>query len=271
MIDIFFIIRFSLITPTAANSWKKAKDVDFETYILNTLNEDRLRARLFLTRSLTIPSIQEQIIPIDCNVKIQTLIVTTEILPPTITIEINKIIEQHNNIHAIYVPIDKPVFTSMIDQFVQDTARKGARLVTVRIDDDDALSLNYVKNCMPYFQFHADSFVLSFSTGYVVEHDAGRFINPRKYSFPKIALGLAYAPAIGEYKNIYSLGSHIDIDRIATCFIVHKPEMFFWTRHPFADSRGLSEHQKKNIPITEINSVIQSLEFEGSSIAKFIS
>jgi len=272
MIDYYFIVRFSLVTPTASNSWKMAKNAsDFDEYLSEILSIERLRTRIELFKSLTIPSIQGQVSSNEIDFKIHIIVATSDLMPKEIKLELELIANDQTNIKILYVPHTQPLFMKMTNEYILNTSRQGARLVTIRIDDDDGLSLNYLASTIPYINFCKDNFCLSFTSGFVVEYKNKVFLDARKYTFPRIALGLAYICTRDSYKNIYELGSHIEVDRVATCFNVVSPDYFFWTRHGFSDSGGLTDNQKMLIKTIDINEVITALGYGGTKIEKFIS
>ncbi|WP_083916888.1 glycosyltransferase [Thioalkalivibrio sp. ALJ24] len=234
---IFFVTRFSVLLPPQERGSEWASiEMAFEEHKQQIFDDERLSTRMRTFETFTLPSISAQQIPAEPNVEIVHLVLTSTELPPDFLRKLESLADQHAHLRVVKVApgscgLANDAHPANIDaairQQVHEKCEKNEEPVlfaTVRLDDDDALSTQYVKTLCGHLGPDMAGYVFSMPVGFLCELDATQrnMTDLRHWSFPKIALGLAYfnryEPDSGgryfdeETFHIHNCGSHVSID-----------------------------------------------------------
>ena len=131
-----------------------------------------------------------------------------------------------------------------------------ALLATVRLDDDDGLSTNFIEKLSNHMRPGLTGYAVSFAYGIEGYWDStiNRVSDLRHSYFPKSAFGLAYLNSwsqtigLGESKTIhvYNMGNHMKIDETYPTVVDAIEPIYFRTLSSTIDSVGSPYH--KNLP-----------------------
>lgn len=116
---------------------------------------------------------------------------------------------------------------------------RGTIVATVRLDDDDALSSDYVDLLAPYLSEQYRNMAISFPAGYYAYIDGDGTVSlvaPEKR--PKIAIGLAFVQKVGIKQpiSIYELGNHQHIDDRYPVILDARKPTFIRVAHRASDT-----------------------------------
>ena len=235
---VFFITRFSVLLPLQDRTYEWATTQGtFEEHKQHLFDDHRLSIRMRTFESLTVPSIREQEIPENSNVKVIHLVLTSTELPPAFMDRLERLAVQSNHTKIVRIAPGSYAAPSddsprSLDAAIRRCVREEcseinepALFATVRIDDDDALSKTYTKTLSSHLNPHTVGYVFSMPSGFLgeIHPDHGKIMDLRYWHFPKIALGLAYFnqydPNNGasffdeQIFHIHNCGSHVTVDR----------------------------------------------------------
>jgi hypothetical protein len=269
-------IRYSII-QLGGKSWAASRTTP-EQYVNSILSNSRLDVRELTFKNITIRSLADQ--TYDSNIiNLSILIMVSELLPTSRIEPLNSILESlPSNIRVIVKSIAADAgdrqhhadYTN-INQAMQSTMRaittlgNPAMVCTVRLDDDDGLSVNFVAKLASHMNKGTAGYACSFAHGFEGYYDqALDQISHLKHSyFPKNAVGLAYFNEIDNFGNfveerkihIYNLGNHTKIDEHTPTLVDSSAPMYFKSINKTNDNGG-SIHHKYLPSVNGISSLV---------------
>lgn len=274
---ILFAIRYSIIMPKSA-AWATSS-LSTDEQINKILSPERLDFRESMLDNITLPSIASN----KCkDTDITVMLMVSDLLS-------NERIERLRSIcrrnlgdgHCLITKIQSGLvgnsynsYSNINDamKFVLNNVLQNKNksvFATVRIDDDDGVSSDYVSALSNYLTESLSGHLISFSYGlecYV--KDCGKdFEHPRHLYFPKNAQGLAYINAydsengFSEDKTIhvFNTGNHTTVDERFPVIIDARRPMFFRTLSRFNDSSGNPNHDR--LPIVKGKNIVSRFSF----------
>jgi hypothetical protein len=154
-------------------------------------------------------------------------------------------------------------------------------IATVRLDDDDGISNNFVSKLSTHMRPGLAGYAVSFAHG--IEgywEDKGNYVKDLKHSyFPKCAQALAYlneySTQKGLYENktihVYNLGNHMKIDERFPTIVDATAPMYFRTLSTTNDSVGSPYH--KHMPSVQGMNILENFGYlaelyQGEKIAE---
>lgn len=263
--NIIIGIRFSILQKNST-AWRAAEQ-SFDDYAKKILSDERLDIREQTFEKLTLTSLCNQIVT-DPNVSYTVLIMVTDMLPESRISRLRSMISQKNvaGVDFRLVKIESGTglefdFININEAFKATIKRNleslpEALLATVRLDDDDGLSTNFIEKLSNHMRSGLSGYAVSFAHGIEGYWDstACRVSDLRHSYFPKFALGLAYLNSwsktngLEESKTIhvYNMGNHMKIDETYPTIVDATEPMYFRTLSSTNDSVGSPYH--KNLP-----------------------
>lgn len=262
---IIIAIRYSILQRNSA-AWRAAEQ-GFEKHVEKILSSERLDIREETFDKLTLSSLCSQQIS-DPEVSFSVLIMLSDLLPQKRLENLqSKIrIANRSSIDFSLVTIDSgsgldhdfrninEAMKSEIDKKMQN--RGQALFATVRLDDDDGVSSNFVQKLSEHMHSGVIGYAVSFAYGLEGYWDSGsgQISDVRHNYFPKFSAGMAYlnsydsSQGLADRKTIhvYNLGNHMKIDEYYPTIIEAKEPMFFRTLSTTNDSVGSPYH--KHLP-----------------------
>lgn len=263
--NIIIGIRYSIIQKNSA-AWRAAEQ-SFENYAKKILSDERLDIREQTFEKLTLNSLCNQVVA-DPNVSYTVIIMVSDMLPEDRISRLRSMISQKNIARVDFILVKIESGTGLefdfinINEAFKATIKRNiehlpeALLATVRLDDDDGLSTNFIEKLSHHMRYGLTGYAVSFAYGIEGYWDstANRVSDLRHSYFPKSAFGLAYLNSwsqtggLGESKTIhvYNMGNHMKIDETYPTIVDATEPMYFRTLSSTNDSVGSPYH--KNLP-----------------------
>ncbi len=232
---IYIPIRFSVLLKS--KNWAISRTSDFEEYKAKLFEQERLEAKFKLFEKLVLPNLS-QVVSKAGNVDVQVIIITSEYLPQIFKERLEASITNISYITAVYAK-ETDNLLKIIDSNVKKdiaTFDSDVAFATVRLDDDDMLSHNFVQKVEKYLSRSFCDHIVSFSRGYEsFVNLSERVLSPHlKMSSPKIALGLTHinyfekaeSKFLGSVGNIYAAGVHTAVHEKFTLIVDQSKAMY---------------------------------------------
>ena len=232
-----FTIRYSVLNLEGKNSWKMGKESELEEYEKKLFDPQRLEARRKTFSKITIPSIVAAVKQAP-GIKSEVHILTSENLPELDKNFLLDIAAKQAFVKVYFLPPNAPDMC-VGDKEYAENLNKGDTVASIRLDDDDAVSKNYLFKLSEWMNLKKKEFVVSMPLGYgVVLNEGAEPVKARKLNKKLIAAGLAYVYQArkNSYENIYKLGNHTKIDRKIFCITDDSDYFYIRTYHPYNDS-----------------------------------
>lgn len=202
---IFIAIRYSII-QIAGKSWAASRTSP-ESYVQNILSEERLNTREKIFENITFRSLSE--LNFDpTNTKLTVLLMVSDLLPQSRIDRLHAILNSRpkkanfiiRSIRSDHVDSQNVFDFTNINEAVKHTIKSQINpstksvIATVRLDDDDGLSKNFVDKLSLHMKEDFSGYAVSFAHGFEGYYDDKTdTISELKHSyFPKNAVGLAY-------------------------------------------------------------------------------
>ncbi|MBH3390236.1 hypothetical protein I5S62_14060 [Pseudomonas putida] len=263
--NIIIAIRYSILQKNSA-AWRAA-ELSFEDYAKNILSNERLNIREQTFKSLTLKSLCNQI-NTDNDVSYTVLIMISDMLPEERVARLRSMIHENNTSGLDFNIVKIESGTGLkydyinINEAIKATIKRNlanipeALLATVRLDDDDGLSTNFVEKLSNHMRPGLTGYAVSFAYGIEGYWDstANTVSDLRHSYFPKFALGLAYLNTWSQVTglednktiHVYNMGNHMKIDESYPTVVDATEPMYFRTLSSTNDSVGSPYH--KNLP-----------------------
>lgn len=253
MKNIFIAIRYSIVLGSNAQ-WSKNEGI---------LSDERMNIREDVFENVTFPSLINQNLPED--VCLNVIILISDLLSikrirflqnlfalnknNNIKFFLEKVSHEdraYDDVHRNYNNAINSCVTRIVDN------NENSCFATVRLDDDDALSVEYCRYLSKYINSNYVGIAISFATGIQARYANGKIYDMRNLYFPKIALGLAFINkvnssgefACGKVVNVYNLGDHTRIDEKTPVLVDASKYMYVRTISGMNDSNVNSQHDE---------------------------
>lgn len=258
---IYVIVRYSVLIEKS-KSWT-ITDPNLDEYRKNLFDENRLKSRLKLFSSITLPSLLGQEVFIkDNNVKL--IIISSENLPEWNKEELNNLVMDHEWISTHYLPSKG---TSLVQPVYDDLKSHNEEVLyaTIRLDDDDALSIDFFKEFSNFLIPSNIGYAISFGKGLCgfFDFENSQYYKVIDYYYPKLALGLGYINLFdgksfkNKIKTIFQAGGHTKVDQYVPTIVYSKNIMYLRTMYESSDSHENERFKRlKKLPPVEV-SVLQ--------------
>ena len=212
---VYFITRFSIFDYNfkGYNITNKLNIEEYESYLFS---EDRLNYKFMCFQKITLPSIIKQ-----KNQNYIWEIYTSDKLPTKFKNKLIEITKKYDKIKLFFIESFKEFNNS---EKIED------KYCTVRLDDDDALNINFVSTLMKYKD--RNNLVISFPMGRKCSIQQNSILYGEQTNLKKTAQGLC---SIG--KNIYKLGNHNKIDLENDIVYDETPNMYLINCSEFCDTK----------------------------------
>ena len=205
--QILFFTRFSIYDPTTT-SFRCVKKNNYYDFLFS---KDRLDKKFTIFEKLTLPSIVNQ-----TRTNWTWYIFTCHHLPVHYISRLEKMTEKYPTITIHFVQDMKD-----FQHLVQQIQRQYSHYASVRLDDDDGLSLEYV-DILSTFQNEKSKFI-SFSKGQLVTlNEDNDIVYGKKIDFKNNAFGLA---AIN--RKVFTKCNHIKINEFYDVIYPENENMYY--------------------------------------------
>ena len=130
-------------------------------------------------------------------------------------------------------------YMGVMDSYLQETCKGDTPVALFRVDDDDILSADYMRQLSKYANFPFEGMSVSFSKAVGAYFSDGRFVSFKKVHKPMLSMGLA---TIGRYDSstkkliMPRAVNHAETDKHRPVIVDGTIPAFVWTHHPTQDS-----------------------------------
>lgn len=244
-----FVIRYSVLYA-GSKAFNIARDNDIDTYRKKLFDENRLDIHEFLFFNVTLPSIKKQI-ELQGADKNTLMVITSESLPQKYLNSLLVEQQKHSWFKVVVASEDGNLASSIMGaiNFKQKTL-----VSTIRIDDDDTLSLDFLPKLEKYAVEENIDKCVTFSRGAYLRFDTDkkRYVQYQDAVYPMVSAGLLYIdvydPAnVRSFKTIYSLGNHCKVDSKKTLINDNESCVFLRTHYELSDTGGTRMSKDKSM------------------------
>jgi hypothetical protein len=196
-----------------------------------TYSPDRLSSKLDLFEKFTLPSLRAAS---ELHEDFFHLIAYSSELPASITARLDEIYTEHKCWLQLLKVQPHEALADVLRMPIRSLS-KGRRLFNFRIDDDDAISPDFVTATLVAAEECPDGTVLSFDIGIYVQRIAGDEFIVHEFDYPKIAIGLGVFSGPECVELVFDLPVHHKIPQHRTRNI---RDRHYWLRtlHSHNDS-----------------------------------
>ncbi len=227
------IMRFSLVTERNRSNFKATAGLPLSENLSLILHPDRLEKRISLLEAMALRSFDHQTDP-----EFKLIILTSKSLPKYFKNRLRKMAESRPYIVVKTVVPEKSLqeaARSVVKEFAQDR-----KIITFRIDDDDALSPDFIRSLREISKGSGHSDIMTFERGIYIEPEGQEFLIQDRV-FRNIAIGLATYSNDGS--TIFDRGSHMNLGAFITK-IDTRPQAWIRLLHPGNDSGARINREK---------------------------
>lgn len=246
------IVRYSILTLTGMNSWRVGRTGNGAEYRERLFEPGRLEAHEFLFQHLTLPSLVNQSKALSPD-WFRLVVLTSSVLPEPYRRNLDLMLAPHAWARVVTVKPEEPMNAcAAVPGIVEEFARGSAEQMvysTIRLDDDDALTPDFLDCLEAYSRPEFAGFVVSLARGYTAEFDpvTRRFGTFYAEYRPKLALGLAMihlhktGKHAGKFDCIYAAGNHTSIDQRLPVILDASRPVFLRTVHRHSDTSRMRD------------------------------
>ena len=228
----YFITRFSIF-DYKCKSFRMTQDMTFSVYKRKLFDEKRMEYKFESFEKITLPSIVNQ-----TNKNYIWEIYSSTFLPSEYKKRLLRDTKKYKNIKLFFINSFEEFFLRMKEL----PYGKIDKYCTVRLDDDDGLSNNYIEKVNQYSEKTGS--VISFPNGQFVTIENSLIKYGRRHSKLNNAQGLC---AIG--MNIFNLGRHKKIHEkkeVKEVIYNFTPDMYLVNCGIFCDTQRKFKEKRKN-------------------------
>jgi len=239
----YILTRFSIFDKDStglqiSNKYNLKNESDQEKYKNELFSPDRLNYKFKVFELVTLPGVVNQ-----TNQNFEWYIYSSVYMPKYYQNKLIELTKPYNNIFVKFISSFKEFFYT-IDYTKNNTIDK---FCTMRLDDDDGLSPNFIKLINNY-KNEKDGTVISFSDGTQISLINNKIEYGISIRYDLIAIGLTVIN-----KDIYSLGDHsllsergytVKLDRTPNMYLICCSEQFCDTKREFIKKTQLSNKIK---------------------------
>lgn len=209
-------IRYSLYAPELRKSWVIGRESE-ESYKAELFSEKRLKQRQNFFEGVTLPSLVDLNKNRPSDVGLKVFLLTSTLLPEEGSRFLTEVTGSHDFIEVIYLKPEEVDIKAGLVSLVEGMADTDI-YASVRLDDDDALSSDFIDQMNYYLRPDFSGSVVSLVKGYgCLLAESGEVIDVAEYKWRFGSAGLAYvtkkdkAVRTGTY-SIYQCGDHTKTD-----------------------------------------------------------
>ena len=202
----YIITRFSIYDPSQMPPYASCNNDDTETYKTKLFDSNRLNYKFKSFKKVTLPSILNQ-----TNQNYIWYIYSSIYLPETYKKKLLELTKDHDKIKCIFISSFKEF--NKIDY-------SNSKYCTIRLDDDDGLSINFIKNLHKYKD--KSNVIISHINGMNITLQGSKIIHGGKCKKKNNAHGLCAIDM-----NIHSCGNHTKVNEKYNVIYDKTPDMYF--------------------------------------------
>lgn len=231
-------IRYSILVnePTM---WVIGKNNSFENYKKEVLDPARLATREAIFSAICLPSLINLYKTKTADTNLKVIIATSSLLPQKNKDFLDSIQRNHPFIEISYHSPEDADVGQIMRNVIDETVKKGEMYASVRLDDDDALSIEWIKKITTYLIPQFNNLVISLSSGLALLSDKfGNIKQLADYKWRFGSVGLTYIGTKNSSasRSIYHCGRHLLVDHKFPSVTHLKGDFIIRTFNDFNDS-----------------------------------
>jgi len=249
------LCRFSFLSDDRGG-WKSAPS-DVATARRTLFAKKRMEARFELFQRYTLPSIRNQ-----TDDDFRFLILTSTDMPKAYHDRLMDITADDSRIKILSFPIQNS--KSLMRRMFSKEFDQASRRISFRVDDDDGLSVNFIRRLRRTAEKRKSSrpFFLTFGKGIVIADRGDRIGWATECAYPFSSVGLAFSASPGMKRCIYDFQHH-DCHRHFDTVVLSGAPAFIQCVHGFNDTVTLKRVQgTKHFDRTTVADVARSFQRE---------
>lgn len=238
------IVRYSQIIEF--NNGEKQK---------NIFEREYFEYRFEIFKEITLKAFQNQI-----NSDFLLLIIHSESMPDEYKSKFNELEQSNPFLLNFYLNDSQTGYQEFLRNTINYISFKEGVGITFRIDNDDAVSSDFIEILSGYLKNHFSSYSICFPYIYKVKQipDASFMIEESYY--PSNSIGLAYVTKQDNYKTVMDLGVHDGINRKVP-IILHNHGRGLMTINGENAANGMNDTRAKVFTNTEIQGFLTRNKF----------
>lgn len=238
MTPIVMGMRYSVL----GRAWVLSR-LDVEEYRRTLFDPERLRVHCSIMKHIMLPSLAAQIKPGD---PVSLYIMTSAELPAEAKRDLYEAVAPYEWVTVLEVEAETPEYhRNSVEAALRATGADGCTFAHLRIDDDDALSNDFLNRLRAYIRPQFAGYGVSLSAGFaaVIDPKTTKIVGVYKMSREKVALGLSTINTweggkLQNFKSIYSL-NHSKIDTSVPTILDARRPAYLRTIYPEQDTAGV--------------------------------
>lgn len=236
-------------------------------------SRSRLDIHEHLFTHLTLPSVECQI-DREGVLDFSFMVLTSEVLPEPYLGNLHRLAEERPWMDVVELPafVNQPFagLGAMIEQRCT-----SSRYVTVRLDDDDVLSGDYMDGLQKHLDLPWRDYAVSFPRGFCGFYGRRGFSEFRKFNKPKLALGLATVHDLKPARNgsrriryVYDFGRHARLDEKLPVILNGSFPAYLRTIHSQSDRFRVAMRQARRRMRVGLEQVREQVEVPSEFLAR---
>jgi len=236
------LIRFSIL-PKSPGAFAISKNKSSRIYKEALFDPQRLNKRFAIFETVTLPSLDGQV-----DKDFYIIICASTYLPEPYKERLEYLSSTRRYLTIRY--FDDSLFMQRIASICVGDIQKSNRVINFRLDDDDAISFDFIENLKNVSSLCGAGQVITFQRGVYIRGGAAGRLDVAELNYPKIAIGLSHIRSSQDNSTIFDCGNHVKIDDDKV-FNVKTP-IFWWIRSVYgeSDSRHLRDVFEKHKKIS---------------------
>ncbi|WP_156926530.1 glycosyltransferase [Carnimonas nigrificans] len=257
---IFVIVRYSVFTRTGAKNFILGRNNNLVDYKAELFNDDRMAVHDFLFKHVTFESLKNQQ-GVDLNQDVTLIVLTSEDMPEKWYTSLYSSIKNYSWANIVRVNENSGVETEVRN--IIASIDEDMCYATIRLDDDDGLSNDFLKNIYSYLRPEFSGHIVSHGYGYegLFDLESFKFININEFYYPKVSAGLAKIDTRESSnghvnRSIYGAGNHVRVDRNYPTILDSRAPKIFRSAYAYQDTGGKGyEKRNKNSKSVDIANI----------------
>lgn len=227
----FGVTRFSLFLPSS-NAWNLTSDE--EKYKAKLFSSERLQPRFDVFFKYALPIYKKYA----DEFQYQHILLYSAHMP---SVWKDKLFSELADFPFVRpCEIDDTIsYMGVMESYLQETCENDTPIALFRVDDDDILAADYMRQLSRYTNFAFEGMSVSFSKAVGAYFSDGKFVSFKKVHKPMLSMGLA---TIGRYDSttkkliVPRAVNHAETDKHRPVVVDGTKPAFIWTHHPTQDS-----------------------------------
>lgn len=252
------IIRYSVYFAKT-KSFILARRNTTEQYKEKLFDEKRLNMHEFLFLNVTMPSLVRQIHG-KKEESVTVMLITSEDLPDKYLSRLYTLASEYSWLKVVLATHDSNI-SKVIDEAIH--FEEKTLVATIRLDDDDALSANFLATVDRYLiEENADK-CLTLARGINANFNSQtlQYSGFQEILYPKVAIGLTYIRWFDPqddtpFVSIYGLGNHVKVNEVKKLIVDKNEISFLRTYHDLSDTAGVDANANVRVSIPNIDPTI---------------